>query len=96
VTLTSTVPAAWAGEVVVILVLETTVKEAAAVVPKFTDVAPVKLVPVMVTGVPPAIGPDVGETALTVGRATNVKWSLGLVGEVPLGLMTVTSTVPAV
>ena len=30
-------------------------------------VAPVKLVPVMVTGVPPAVGPDVGLKPVTVG-----------------------------
>ena len=29
--------------------------------------APVKLVPVMVTVVPPAVGPEVGETPVTVG-----------------------------
>jgi hypothetical protein len=95
VTVTSTVPTAWAGEVVVISVLETTVKEPAAVVSKSTDVAPVKLVPVMVTGMPPPVGPDVGATAVTVGGAAKVNWSLALVGEVPLGLVTVTSTVPA-
>ncbi len=63
VTVTSTVPAARAGEVAVIWVLETTVKLVAAVVPKWTAVAPVKLVPVMVTMVPPAVGPVVGATA---------------------------------
>jgi hypothetical protein len=44
------------------------VKEAAAVVPKCTAVPPVKWVPVIVARVPPAVGPDVGETAWTVGR----------------------------
>ena len=78
-----------------ISVVETTVNEAAAVVPKCTAVAPVKVVPVIVTGVPPAIGPDVGETALTVGSATNLKWSAGEVAEVPPAVVTVTSTVPA-
>ena len=39
----------------------------AATVPKFTAVAPVKLEPVMVTDVPPAVGPDVGLTAVIVG-----------------------------
>jgi hypothetical protein len=81
--------------VVVISVSETTVKEAAAVVPKWTDVAPVKVAPVIVTGVPPAVGPDVGETALTVGSAANLKWSAGEMAEVPPGVVTVTSTVPA-
>ena len=34
--------------------------------------APVKLVPVMVTVVPPAVGPEVGETAVTVGVSRDV------------------------
>ena len=40
-----------------------------AIVPKFTVVAPVKFVPVMVTDVPPAIGPLAGKTLVTVGGA---------------------------
>ena len=39
----------------------------AAVVPNLTAVAPVKLVPVMVTAVPPAVGPLVGLMPVTVG-----------------------------
>ena len=35
--------------------------------PKFTADAVVKFVPVMVTVLPPAVGPDAGETPLTVG-----------------------------
>ena len=35
--------------------------------PKLTAVAPVKLVPVMVTVVPPVVGPVSGLTAVTVG-----------------------------
>ena len=46
---------------------ETTVKLVAATVPKSTLVAPVKPVPVMVTVVPPPVGPDVGEMLVTVG-----------------------------
>jgi hypothetical protein len=57
---------------VVISVSETTVKDAAGVAPKSTALAPVKPVPVMVTGVPPAIGPALGATELTVGAATKV------------------------
>jgi hypothetical protein len=82
--------------VVVISVSETTVKEAAAVVPKSTAVAPVKVAPVMVTGVPPAVGPEMGATEVTVGTTTNVNWSAGEVAEVPPAVVTVTSTVPAV
>ena len=52
-----TVPAASAGSTAVMDVAEFTVKLVAAVVPNFTAVAPVKLVPVMVTDVCPADGP---------------------------------------
>src|SRR5579872_1856835 len=44
-----------------------TVKVVAAVAPKCTAVAPVRFVPVTVTDVPPALGPVVGLTAVTVG-----------------------------
>jgi hypothetical protein len=69
VTVMSTVPAALAGETAVIEVAELTVKLVAEVVPNFTAVAPDSAVPVMVTEVPPAKGPDVGDTAVTVGGA---------------------------
>jgi hypothetical protein len=52
VTVTSTVPIP-AGEVAVIWVALLTAKEAAALLPNLTAVAPEKLVPVMVTLVPP-------------------------------------------
>ena len=38
--------------------------------PNLTALAPVRLVPVMVTEVPPAVGPEEGETAVTVGVET--------------------------
>jgi len=69
VTVTSTVPAPRAGETAVTSVALTTVKLVAAVVRKATEVAPVRLVPVIVTVVPPATGPAVGEMAVTVGTA---------------------------
>ena len=65
--MTSTVPAAPAGEVAVIWVALSTVKLEAAVDPKVTAVAPVKWVPVMTTDVPPAVEPEVGEIPVTVG-----------------------------
>ena len=71
VTVTATLPAAWAGVVNVNEVEEFTVTEAAATVvpPIVTDVAPVmKLAPVMVTLVPPVIGPAAGEIEAAVGR----------------------------
>jgi hypothetical protein len=43
------------------------VKLVAAVVPNVTAVAVVKSVPVIVTDVPPVVGPDVGVTLVTVG-----------------------------
>jgi hypothetical protein len=96
VTVTSTVPAVWAGDVTVMVVpLPPTVKVVTTVLPKLTAVAPVKLLPVMVTLVPPAIGPPVGETPVTVGAAKNVNWSALLVADVPPTVVTVTSTVPA-
>ena len=63
----SATPAVPAGAVAVICVAETTVKSAAGVAPKETAVAPLRLVPVMVTLVPPAVGPALGPTALTAG-----------------------------
>jgi hypothetical protein len=66
VTVTSTVPVP-AGDVAVIEVAELTVKLVAFVAPNFTAVAPVRLVPVMATEVPPAFGPEVGEIDVTVG-----------------------------
>ncbi len=70
VTVTSTLPAAPDGEVAVIWFAETKEKEAAAVVPNVTAVAPVKLLPAMVTAVPPVVGPLEGVTAVTVGDGT--------------------------
>ena len=67
VTVTLTVPAASAGSTAVICVVELTVKLVAAVLPNITAVAPVKFVPVMTTEVPPATGPVLGLTAVTVG-----------------------------
>ena len=45
---------------------ELTVNPVAGDVPKLTAVAPVKFVPVIVTGVPPVVAPEVGLTAVTV------------------------------
>ncbi len=94
VTVTLTAPAEWAGEVAVIWVSESTVKVVAAAVPKSTAVAAVKSVPVMVTEVPPAVGPAFGTTEPTVG-SMKVNWSAEEVAEVPPAVVTVMSTVPA-
>jgi hypothetical protein len=69
VTITSTVPIP-AGAVAVIWVALLTVKEPAALLPNLTAVAPEKLVPVMVTLVPPDGGPVFGLTLVTVGAGT--------------------------
>ena len=67
VTITSTVPADSAGEVAVMEVVLTTVTPVAATVPNFTVLPALKLVPVMVTVVPPVVGPVLGVTLVTVG-----------------------------
>jgi hypothetical protein len=68
VTITSAVPLP-AGEVAVIWVALLTVKEPAALLPNRTAVAPEKLLPVMVTLIPPVGGPVFGFTLVTVGAA---------------------------
>ena len=66
--MTSTVPAEPAGELTVREVpLPFTTTFVPAFTPKFTAVAPVRLVPVTVTEVPPASGPPEGLTFVTVG-----------------------------
>ena len=94
VTLTSATPEP-AGEVAVICVGPTTEKLAAEVAPNLTALAPVKSVPVIVTLVAPAAGPDDGLTRVTVGGGTNVNRSAGLVALVPPGVVTSTSCAPA-
>ena len=56
-----------AGASAVICVGLSTLKSVAAVLPNSTSVAPEKSVPVIVTLVPPASGPDVGLMPVTVG-----------------------------
>jgi hypothetical protein len=97
VTVISTVAAAFGGDTAVLDVEELTTNDAAAVVPKLTPVAPVKLVPVIVMVSPPAVVPEVGLTAVTVGAEAllTVKWSAETAGELPLGVATMMSTVAA-
>ena len=75
----------------------TMVKDTAACVPKLTAVAPVKLLPRMVTRVPPPNGPELGVRPVTEGAeaAVYVNWSVDEVDDCPLGVVTVRSTVPA-
>src|SRR6204780_1488472 len=51
-----------AGDTTVMVVSLTTVRSVPATVPKTTSVAPVKWVPVMVTVVPPLVGPVLGDS----------------------------------
>src|SRR5262245_21375641 len=86
-------PSACAGVVAVIAVLLTTA--AVADVPPKLTVAPLaKAAPVIVTGVPPAAGPDAGATPVTESDATYAKPPLSVAACVS-GLVTVTSTVPS-
>ena len=99
VTVISTVPALPAGAVAVIDVPLFTVNVVAALAPNFTAVAPVKFVPVIATMVPPAVGPLVGLTKVTVGGATTVKVAEAVVPVPPFVELTcpvVLFTVPAV
>ena len=67
VTTTLTAPAACAGVVAVRLVLLTKLTPVAAAPPKLTVAPDTKLVPVMVTAVPPTVEPLPGATAVTLG-----------------------------
>jgi len=69
VTVTFTVAALSAGLVAVISVPETTVTPVAAVEPKATVAPEMNPVPVIVTDVPPAVGPLFALTPETVGTA---------------------------
>ena len=70
VTTTFVAPAVPAGVVQVIDVAETTVTDVQALPPTVTAAPAAKPVPVIVIAVPPAIGPEDGETEATVGPAT--------------------------
>lgn len=98
VTEISTAPADPAGATAVIWVALFTINDVAATVPKRTDAAPLKLVPVMVTLVPPAIAPLFGETEPMVGAAIEgeVKTNLLFAFDIddPAGEVIVTPWVP--
>ena len=59
--------AACAGETAVILVADTTLNLIAATDPNSTFVAPVKPLPLIVTVLPPATGPDDGTIPVITG-----------------------------
>jgi hypothetical protein len=80
----------------VIELMELITKDVAGVAPNETPVAPVRFVPVIVTDVPPPVGPLAGLIPVTVGATTwNVNWSAAPIAETPPGVTTVTSTPPA-
>jgi hypothetical protein len=90
----ATVPAVCAAVLATILVVPVIVKLAAAVVPNLTDVAPLRLAPLMVTVVPPSVDPLVGVKLVIVGvGTTNLKKELDVA--VPPGVVTLILTVPA-
>ena len=65
-TVTLTVPNACGGADAMICVFETTVNDGELRIPKYTTVVPLKLVPVIVTGIAYAVGPLLGLTEVTV------------------------------
>jgi hypothetical protein len=67
VTTTLAVPAVPAGVVAVIVVSLTKLKLCTAAPPMVTPVTPVKPLPLMVTLVPPAVDPELGEMPVTLG-----------------------------
>src|ERR1019366_2768871 len=76
VTVISVCQAGSAGDTAEMEVAELTTKLEAAVAPKLTALAPVRLVPVIVTEVPPALDPELGLTPVTVGGGTAVPEAL--------------------
>ena len=88
-------PVECAGDLTVRVVSDTTVKLVPGVFPNNTDVAPVNPVPVTVTTVPPACGPDAGLTPVTAGAAAYVNRSPETVLLLPFGVKTCTLIEPA-
>ena len=70
---TLTAPELKTAGVVTVTDVAVTVPKVPATPPKVTEVVPVKLVPVIVTVVPPAVGPDDGEISAIVGEEVYVK-----------------------
>src|SRR2546427_1932377 len=94
--MTSARPAAWAGVVALICVALMRVTPVSAHPTTETVAGDAKLAPVMVMAVPPAVGPELGLTAATVGGGTTyVNSSPGFAAlDCPLTL-TMTSATPA-
>jgi hypothetical protein len=90
-TVTEAAPAELAGEVAVTVLSEITVNAVAAVVPKKTSRVLTKPAPVIVTIVPPAVGPEVGVIELITGDGSKPKLSELFV---PPGVPILIGTVP--
>ncbi len=84
----------WAGVTACRVVELTKVVDVAGVPPKLTTSPSVKPVPLTVTRVPPALGPEFGDTPPTVNVVAYVN-ALVNVAETGPGLVTVMLTVPA-
>ncbi len=94
VTTTPTAPSLeTAGVIQVIVVLSTMLSDVAAIPPNVTAVAPVKFVPVIVTLVPPILGPDNGEMSVMLEGIMYVKDENTALGPPPV--VTITSTAPS-
>ena len=88
-------PAACALVFAMILVVPVTRKVVADVVPNFTAVVPAKPVPVIVTVVPPDVGPEVGVNPVMARAVVPTKVKLAVEVAVPPGVVTEILTVPA-
>ncbi len=94
VTWTLTVPTAWAGVLTRSWLADSTVVPVPATPPNVTRLAPVRFEPVTVTVVPPAVGPDAGDSERTAGDDAYVKRPAVINADVPPGVVTWTLTVP--
>src|SRR4051794_14871150 len=95
VTVTCAGPVAPAGATKDSDVAALTTSEVPAAVPTLTEVAPVRLVPVTVTTVPPLVLAVAESTLVMVGGgALKVNLSAATAALVPTGLVTETSTTP--
>lgn len=94
--MTSTGPTACCGVTAEMVVGDKTLKLVALYGPNKTAVTLAKLVPVIVTVVPPPIEPVAGLMPVTVGAgAANVNLSAAVIADAPSGLDTITSKIPA-
>ena len=95
-TVRSTIPTAAAGETAVNEVGLLKQKLVAAIDPNQTAVVPVRFAPVIVTGVPPKAEPLlIFSPVITGAGETKTYWSATERPEVPVELVTVMSTIPA-